>query len=67
MVFWKIDRLVDQKDVDDDTVELIDPITVQIFCQHTLTSQSLVHLYDKGIPEIIDLLCTDIKVDGPRW
>ena len=61
-----MDQSVDDKKIEDDdaVVEFIDPFTVQVLQQHRMKSDSSVQLYDKAIPEIFDLLCTDMEVDG---
>eukprot|EP00555_Chaetoceros_dichaeta_P013102 CAMPEP_0198268204 /NCGR_PEP_ID=MMETSP1447-20131203/36281_1 /TAXON_ID=420782 /ORGANISM="Chaetoceros dichaeta, Strain CCMP1751" /LENGTH=121 /DNA_ID=CAMNT_0043959135 /DNA_START=1 /DNA_END=363 /DNA_ORIENTATION=- len=65
---WTMDQSVDDKTIEDDdddaVVEFIDPFTVQVLRQHRMRSDASVRLYEKAIPEIFDLLCTDMEVDG---
>jgi len=60
LILWKIDQLVDQKEVDDDT-EFVDPLTAHILHQHEIQTESLLHCVN---PDTFDLLCVDMEVDN---
>lgn len=64
MALWKMDQLVDQKNIED-------TITVQVLHQHKIQqyvvqTKALGHCSNHHTPEISELLSTDTEVDKFR-